>query len=162
MHRHLFGVLCFICVFLSTSSGQNPVIEPVHIAAGTVLTFHLQTRLNPTTENAIDALPKGTILRVKMLHGVDSKTDADGTPFLGEIVSTVTSGNQTIVHSEAAARGILVLLRNRSHPEGFRFELLLTGITDQGKAFDLTASQSASFFEAGSQPAASRAPSAMK
>jgi hypothetical protein len=36
-------------------------------------------------------------------------------------------------------RGLLVLLRSRTHPEGFRYELLLTGINVNGKMQDLTA-----------------------
>jgi hypothetical protein len=32
------------------------------------------------------------------------------------------------------------LLRSRSHPEGFRYELLITSLTDHGKSYILTAS----------------------
>jgi hypothetical protein len=37
-------------------------------------------------------------------------------------------------------RGILALLRSRSHPDGFRYELLITRLTDHGKSYVLTAS----------------------
>ena len=146
MHRYAVGVLCSICVFLSSSSGQTSGIEPVNVAAGTVLTFHLQTRLNPSNGNEMDVLPKGTTLRVKILDSIDSRVDRDGTQFHGAVVSSVVSGNDIVVHPEAEVRGLLVLLRSKSHPEGFRFELLITGVTDHGRFYDVTASLSSSFF----------------
>jgi hypothetical protein len=152
MHRYVVGVLCLLCVFSGASSGQSSGIPPLQVATGTVLSFHLQTRLNPNNENVADVLPKGTILQVKMLDSIDSKVNADGTHFRGEMVSSVTSGNQTIVHSDSEVRGILALLRSRSHPEGFRYELLITGVTDHGRSYDLTASLSPSFFETASEP----------
>jgi hypothetical protein len=155
MVRYALGVLCLFCVFVSSSKGQTlSSIEPVHAAAGTVLTFHLQTRLSPGGGNEFDALPKGTTLRVKMLDSIDSHVDHDGAAFRGTVVSAVTSGNETVVHPDAEVRGILVLLRSRSHPEGFRFELLVTGLTDRGKSSDLTASLNPSFFETAPAPAA--------
>jgi hypothetical protein len=152
MHRYIVAFLCFVCVFCSTSNGQSSGIPPLQVATGTILTFHLQTRLNPKSENVLDVLPKGTILQVKMLDTIDSKVNADGTHFRGEMVSSVTSGNQTIVHSDSEVRGILALLRSRSHPEGFRYELLITGVTDHGRSYDLTASLGPSVFENASRP----------
>jgi hypothetical protein len=61
---------------------------------------------------------------------------------------------EVIVRSEAEVRGLLVLLRSRSHPDGFRYELLVTGITDRGKSYDLTASLNPSFLDPGAQPTA--------
>src|SRR5690242_1033225 len=55
----------------ATAPEQSPGPEPLHIAAGTVLTFHLQTRFNPENKNKIDLLPTGTALQVKMLDTVD-------------------------------------------------------------------------------------------
>jgi hypothetical protein len=152
MHRYVVGVLCIICVCWGTSSGQGSGVPPLQVATGTILTFHLQTRLNPNSQNVVDVLPKGTILQVKMLDTIDSKVNADGTHFRGEMVSSVTSGDQTIVHSDSEVRGILALLRSRSHPEGFRYELLITGVTDHGRSYDLTASLSPSFFQNASEP----------
>jgi hypothetical protein len=128
-------------------------VAPVRVAAGTVLNFHLQTRLNPTHGDALDALPKGTILQVRMLDSIDSDVDRDGAEFHGSIVTPLPLGEDVIVHPEAEVRGLLVLLRSRSHPEGFRYELLLTGLTDHGKSYDLTASLNPSFLDPGTQPA---------
>jgi hypothetical protein len=153
MHRYAAGVLCSICVFLSLSYGQTSDIEPVHFAAGTVLTFHMQTRLKPSSGNEMDSVPKGTVLHVKMLDSIDSRVDRDGTPFRGSVVAAVVSGDETVVHSEAEVHGLLALLRSRNHPEGFRFELMLTGVTDHGKTYDLTASLSPSLFESTGSPA---------
>ena len=151
MHRYIAGILCFISAFLSTSSGQS--VPPLRVTTGTIVTFYVQTRLNPNSENVVDVLPRGTILQVKMLDTINSKVNADGTHFRGEIISSVISGNQTILHSDSEVKGILALLRSRSHPEGFRYELLITGVTDNGRSYDLTASLSPSFFENASQPA---------
>jgi hypothetical protein len=61
-------------------------------------------------------------------------------------------------------RGLLVLLRSKNHPDGFRYELLLTQITDGAKSYPLTASLNSSFFDSSAQPVspnpASSAPAA--
>jgi hypothetical protein len=69
-------------------------------------------------------------------------------------VESVSAGGRVIVHPESEVRGILVLLRSRNHPEGFRYELLVTSITDHAKTFDLTASLNPSFVDAGAPPSA--------
>jgi hypothetical protein len=156
MRRSLRGVLRFIALvalFASAARGQSPAVAPVRIASGTVLSFHLQTSLNPTGGNALDALPKGTVLQVRMLDSIDSGVDHDGAQFHGSIVAPLVLGEDVIVHSDAEVRGLLVLLRSRNHPEGFRYELLITGLTDRGKSYDLTASLNPSFLDAGTQPA---------
>jgi hypothetical protein len=51
------------------------------------------------------------------------------------------------VPENTEVRGMLVLLRNRSHPEGFRYELLLTSLILDGKVLDLTASLNPSIFD---------------
>jgi hypothetical protein len=149
MHRFGLVFLCSVCVFGGAASGQTANIEPIHAQLGAVLTFHLQTRLNPTDRNEMDVLPRGTVIRVKMLNGVDSSVDRDGSEFHGEVVDSVSAGSKVIVHSESEVRGILVLLRSKNHPEGFRYELLVTSLTDHAKTYDLTASLNPSFFDAG-------------
>jgi hypothetical protein len=146
----LFGIvfLCAVSVFAGAARGQGSSLEPIHAQLGAVLTFHLQTRLNPTDRNEMDVLPRGTVIRVKMLNGVDSGVDRDGSVFHGEVVDSVSAGDKIIVHSESEVRGILVLLRSKNHPEGFRYELLLTSVTDHAKTYDMTASLNPSFFDA--------------
>jgi hypothetical protein len=153
MHRFGLLFLCSVCVFGGTARGQSANIEPIHAQLGAVLTFHLQTRLNPTDRNELDVLPRGTVIRVKMLSGVDSTVDRDGSEFRGEVVESVSAGSKIVVHSESEVRGILVLLRSRSHPEGFRYELLVTSLKDREKTYDLTASLNPSFLDAGAPPA---------
>ena len=152
MHRFAGVFLCFVCVFGGTARGQNANIEPIQTRAGMVLTFHLQTRLNPADRNEMDILPRGTEIRVKMLSSVDSSVDRDGSEFRGEVMEPVSVGSRVVVHSESEVRGILVLLRSRNHPEGFRYELLVTSLKDQAKTYDLTASLSPSFLDAGAPP----------
>ena len=147
MHRCVLVVLCFMSVFAFEVDGQKASPEPLAVAAGTVLTFHLQTRLNPGGGNEMDALPKGTELRVKILSGIDSGVNRDGAGFRGEIVSPVVSGNEIVLHTESEVSGLLALLRSRNHPEGFRYELLITTVNDHGKSYDITASLSPSFTE---------------
>jgi len=83
-----------------------------------------------------------------MLNGMDSGVDRDGSVFHGAVVDSVSAGDKIIVHSESEVRGILVLLRSKNHPEGFRYELLLTSVTDHAKTYDMTASLNPSFFDA--------------
>ena len=149
MQRFGLVFLCCVCVFGGTARGQNANIEPIHAPAGAVLTFHVQTRLNPIDRNEMDVLPRGTVIRVKLLNGVDSSVDRDGSVFHGEVVDSVSAGSKVIVHSESEVRGILVLLRSKNHPEGFRYELLVTSLTDHAKTYDLTASLNPSFVDAG-------------
>ena len=53
----------------------------------------------------------------------------------------------TIVHAGSEVQVLLVLLRSKNHPDGFRYELLVTSVTDQGKAYAMTASLNPSFAE---------------
>jgi hypothetical protein len=133
-------VLCLAGAFASVASGQASRIEQVQVASGTVLTFYLHARLNPTSGDAVDALPKGSLLRVKMLDSIDSSVNPDGTEFRGSVVSALASEGNVVIHRESEVWGILALLRSRSHPEGFRYELLITGLNDHGKSYALTAS----------------------
>jgi hypothetical protein len=149
MHRSLVAVLCSISLLASVAHPQNPAIAPVRVSAGTVLKFHLQTRLKPAANDSMDALPKGTVLQVKMLDSIDSATDPDGTEFHGSLAAPLVLGDDAVVPADAEVRGLLVLLRSRTHPEGFRFELLVTGLTDHGKSYDLTASLNPSFLDPG-------------
>jgi len=147
MLRFAVLFLCCVCVFGELTHGQNANIEPIHAQLGAILTFHLQTRLNPVDRNETDVLPKGTVIRVKLLNGVDSRVDRDGSEFHGEVVESVSAGSKVIVHPESEVRGILVLLRSKNHPDGFRYELLVTSVTDHAKTYDLTASLNPSFFD---------------
>jgi hypothetical protein len=153
MRRSFVAVLCFLSLFTIAALSQSPIaVAPLRVTAGTVLRFHLQTRLIPAAGDALDTLPKGTVLQVRMLDSIDSSADRDGTEFHGSLAAPLVSGGQVIVRTEAEVRGLLVLLRSRSHPEGFRYELLVTGLTDRGKSHDLTASLNPSFLDPGAQP----------
>ncbi|HXH67404.1 MAG TPA: hypothetical protein VNI81_09395 [Candidatus Limnocylindrales bacterium] len=149
MHRFAAVVMCSVCVFAGVAQGQNVNLEAVRAKPGTVLTFYLQTRLNPTDRNELDVLPRGTVIRVRLLDAVDSGVDHDGSEFRGEVVEPVLAEDKIMIHPESEVRGLLVLLRSRNHPEGFRYELLVTSITDHAKRYDLTASLNRSFIDAG-------------
>jgi len=153
MPRFLVAVLCCVSLLANPAHSQTPNIAPFRVASGTVLEFHLQTRLHPTAGDALGALPKGTIFQVKMLDSLDSGVDRDGAAFRGSLAAPLVLGGEVVIHAEAEVRGLLVLLRSRTHPEGFRYELLITGISDHGKLHDLTASLNPSFIDPGPQPA---------
>jgi hypothetical protein len=144
--------LCIAGMFAGRADCQVSRIEPLRISAGTILTFHLQNRLRTATGDAMSNLPKGAILQVKMLDSIDTSVNHDGAAFRGSIVAPVVYRNQVVVHSDAGVQGLLALLRSRNHPEGFRYELLVTGITQDGKSYALTASLSPSLFDAGPRP----------
>jgi hypothetical protein len=145
------GILLFTVTFLPIAArAQKTTIEPVHVPAGTILTFHLQTLLRAGND-VTDSLPKGTTLEVKILDSMDSDVDPDGAVFHGSIVSAVLSGDEVIVHPDAEVHGILALLRSKSHPDGFRYELLVTSLSDHGKAVALTASLKTSFSDDGAK-----------
>ena len=159
--RHSFAaVLCSVSLFASAAPAQSPDVAPIRVTAGTVLKFHLQTRLHPTDADALDALPKGTVLQVRMLDTVDSAVDRDGSEFRGTLAAPLLLGSEVIIPADAEVRGLLVLLRSRSHPDGFRYELLITRLTDRGKSYDLTASLTPTFLDPGTQPASGSKPTA--
>lgn len=160
MSRFLGIALCAAGVFASCAiplRGQLPhsTVPRLHVPDGTVLAFHLQTRLHPTAEDPLDALPQGTVLHVRILRPIDSAVDRDGSEFHGWVVSDLSLGDGLVIHADSEVRGLLVLLRNQSHPEGFRYELLLTELTDHSKSYPLTASLSSSFFDPGPRTVAS-------
>jgi hypothetical protein len=160
MSGFLPRVLCAFGVFATVVYGQSASIQPIHAPAGTVLTFFSQTRLKPDTGNILDVLPKGTALKVKLLESIDSGVDRDGFEFRGVLSEPLSIGNKVIVHADAEVHGLLVLLRSRNHPEGFRYELLITNITENGKTHELTAALNPSFFDSAVQhPANASAPS---
>ena len=158
MKRVALVVLCLALVFASVARGQASKVEQVQVASGTVLTFYLHARLNPSNGDAVDALPKGSLLRVKMLDSIDSNFDRDGTEFHGSVVSALASEGNVVIHPDAEVRGILALLRSRNHPEGFRYELLITALKDHGRSYALTASLNPSF----SDPSANNSKPATK
>ncbi|MGH9742078.1 MAG: hypothetical protein ACRD51_06970, partial [Candidatus Acidiferrum sp.] len=163
MSRSLVVFLCATTVFFIAAPTQLPaqapaqmtpfVIAPIRVPAGAILAFHLQTRLRQTATDPVDLLPHGTVLHVKLLSSIDSGVQRDGTGFQGSIVSDLVLGSSVVIHCDAKVQGLLALLRSRNHPDGFRYELLLTEVTDHGKSYPLTASLNSSFFDSSSQSA---------
>lgn len=155
MSPFLAVILCAASVFAGTTPFQDSSspLDPLRIPAGTVLAFHLQTRLRPASTDPFDALPPSTVLHVKILNSIDSTVDSDGAQFRASLVSDLSWRDSVVVHADSQARVILVLLRSSKHPEGFRYELLLTELTDHGKSYPLTASLGASFYDSGGRPA---------
>jgi hypothetical protein len=145
-------VLCVISLLGSPAFCQSARIDPLRFAAGTLLRFHTQTRINADSGNETDLLPSGTILEVKLLDSIDSGSAQDGAEFSGTVISPVVLGNKTILHSGSKVQVLLVLLRSKTHPDGFRYELLVTGVTDQGKSYYLTASLNPSFADISTPP----------
>lgn len=129
------------CVAAQARAQNSPAanVAPLRIPAGTIVNFQLQTRLKATAADVLGELPKGTLLRVKLLDSIDSAADRDGSAFRGLIVSSVAWEDRVVIHSDAAVRGVFALLRSASHPEGFRYELLVTGLVDRGQSYTLTA-----------------------
>lgn len=157
MSRLLAVFLCALGAFAISTPAQvsSSPIEPLRFPAGTTLAFHLQTRLRHSDADPLGVLPQGTVLHVKMLNAIDSVVDRDGSEFHGSIVSDISIGDGVVIHSDAEVRGLLVLLRSKNHPDGFRYELLLTQIIDGGKSYPLTASLNSSFFDSSAQPVSS-------
>ncbi|HEV2616465.1 MAG TPA: hypothetical protein VGU63_07640 [Candidatus Acidoferrales bacterium] len=145
--KRLAAVLFALGLFSLSAWSGAPELGRVHVSAGSVVNFQLQTRLKASNHDAMDEFPAGTVIHVKMLETIDSTRDADGTPFRGVLVSSIASGTQVVAHSDAAVTGLLVLLRSREHPEGFRYELLVTGISDGVKSYRVTASLSPSLYD---------------
>ena len=149
--RLALAVLCITTLFAIPADSQTSGVPPLHLAAGTVVTFHVQSRLRPSGGDELDLLRPGTPLRVKLIDAVDSAKDRDGSEFRGTLVTQIASGG-AVIHEDAEVRGILVLLRSKSHPDGFRYELMVTGVSEEGQSHAVTASLSPSFFENSPSP----------
>jgi hypothetical protein len=100
---------CAVGFSVTAIHAQSSVIAPIRIPAGTILTFRLQTRLKADAEDSLDALSKGTVLRVKMLDSIDSAVNRDGAAFHGVLVSPVLSADRIVIRSDAEVRGLLAL-----------------------------------------------------
>jgi hypothetical protein len=143
--RFIALFVCAIAAFAFTAQGQARNsggagdIAPLRVRAGTIVNFQLQTRMKAATAGVPDELPKGTMLRVKLLDSIDSAADRDGSAFRGLIVASVAWGDRVVIHSDAQVRGLFALLRSASHPEGFEYQLLITGLVDRGQVYTLTA-----------------------
>ena len=161
MVRCVVSAVCVLSLFILPVVAQTIALEPLRYDSGAVLDFHLQTRFNPGLENETDLLPKGTLLRVKLLSTVDSDTARDGSEIRGVVTEALLSGDKVVVHSAAEACVLFVVLRSRTHPQGFRYELLVTKVIDHGKALDLTASLGTSFDDASSTPRSDAKPAAV-
>jgi hypothetical protein len=158
LRRFLLLLVCAVGLSATTIDAQSSVVAPIRVSAGTILGFQVQTRLKADAEDSLDALPKGTVLRVNMLDSIDSAVNRDGAAFHGVVVSSVLFGDRVVIHSDAEVRGLLALFRTASHPEGFRYELVITGLVDHGEAHILTAYLDAAFSgERGKSPANSTA-----
>jgi hypothetical protein len=145
-------------LFAAPSFSQSASITPLKIPAGSVVQFQLQSRLSPSQTDAADALPPGTPLRIKLLDPIDSRVEQDGSAFQGILMEPLQQNDHVIVGANAEVHGLLALLRSRQHPEGFRYELLVTSLVDGGKSYVVTASLDSSLFEqktASAQPASS-------
>ena len=138
MRRFLSLAVC--AFFVSTAGGQDTTVKPLQFASGAILSFRLQTRLRPVAGDPLNDVPSGTILQVKMLDSLDASANADGIPFRASVISPLVVAGRVVVHADAEVHGLQVLLRNRNHPEGFRYELLITNLVDHGESYTITAS----------------------
>ncbi len=132
-------LVCALALFAGATRGQTLSVKPIQFESGTVFSFQLQPRLQASAGDPLNSIPSGTLLQVKMLDTAHRDAEADGLPFRGTVTSSLTVGGQVIIHSEAEVQGIQILLRNKNHPEGFRYELLITDLTDQGQSYTITA-----------------------
>lgn len=154
MRRPAF--IAAVAVLLAAPSfGQGASIRPLLIPAGAIVQFQLQSRLSPSAVDATDILPAGTPLQIKLLDPIDSRVEQDGSAFQGILVSALEKNNHVVVGANAEAHGLLALLRSRQHPEGFRYELLVTSLVDGGKSYVVTASLDSSLFEPANKPTSS-------
>ncbi|MGH9572103.1 MAG: hypothetical protein ACRD40_01030 [Candidatus Acidiferrales bacterium] len=136
-----------IVLFAAPSFSQSASIRPLQIPAGAIVNFELQSRLNPSAGDPADALPAGTRLRVKLLDNIDSRVDQDGSAFQGVLVLPLEQNNRIVLGANAQVNGLFALLRSRQHPEGFKYELLVTNVVDGGRSYVVTASLDPSLFE---------------
>lgn len=134
-------------LFAVPSFSQNSSIRPLQIPAGAIVNFELQSRLNPSASDPADALPAGTKMRVKILDKIDSRVDQDGSAFQGVLVAPLEQNDHVILAANAQVNGLFALLRSRQHPEGFKYELLVTNVVDGGRSYVVTASLDQSLFE---------------
>jgi hypothetical protein len=138
-------VVCAVLLSAFSARGQSgnlpsfPHISPLQIPAGTIVNFQLQTRMKAAAADVLGMLPKGTMLHVKLLDAIDSTALRDGSVFRGLIVSSVDRDDRVVIHADAEVRGLFALLRSASHPDGFQYQLLVTGLVDRGHSYTLTA-----------------------
>ena len=57
MLRFLAVALCTLGALAGSAYAQKSPVQPMRIDAGTILEFHLQTRLDSAAGNLVDSLP---------------------------------------------------------------------------------------------------------
>jgi hypothetical protein len=110
-------------------------IGQVTASAGATGTFYLT---DPAEIGGL-SFQAGTLLRVKILNQISSLADQSGTAFTGSLVVPLQLKGQIVVNAGAQVRGSLALLRNKAHPDGRCYDLLISQIADGGKTFSVYA-----------------------
>jgi hypothetical protein len=90
-------IVCVMSLLAMPAHAESSEVVQIQVVVGTVLTFHLQNRLNSVAGNQLDILPAGTVLNVRMLDSIDSTMNRDGAPFRGLVVSSLVSGNRALL-----------------------------------------------------------------
>src|SRR5438094_10662929 len=98
MRRLILAAAFYLSVVSGVAWARNSDLKPVHVPAGTVLTFYLQTRVNPADGNVIDLLPKGTVLSIRVLDAIDSDVTRDAAVFHGLGVAPTVSKDEAAIH----------------------------------------------------------------
>lgn len=134
----------FFARFFGCGNGIGQVVA----ALGSATTFYLQTDpASPSVRIGGVAFPAGTKLKIKLLDSINSTVDKDHTPFRGSLVSPLTYQGRVVVPAGATVDGHLALLRNRAHPQGFRYELMVEHLGDRGKTYSVLATLRPSLLE---------------
>jgi hypothetical protein len=131
--------VCVACLISAGAGAQTVAVKPIQFMSGTVLTFHLQTRLKVDAGDVLNDFPADATLQVKMLSSTGPAANPDGIPFQGIVMLPLSVAGSVVIHPGALVNGLQVLLRNKNHPEGFRYELLITNVVNQGESHTVSA-----------------------
>jgi hypothetical protein len=139
LFRKLMLSVCAAFLIASGAVAQTPSVKPIQFISGTILTFRLQTRLKADAGDVLNDFPADATLQVKMLSSTGPAANPDGISFQGIVMLPLSVAGNVVIHPGALVNGLQILLRNKNHPEGFRYELLITGLVDQGESHTVTA-----------------------
>src|SRR5215475_5510601 len=102
--RFALVLLCVVLSVPSSADGQTSDVPALRFAVGTIVTFHVQSRLRPEMDDTLNGMPQGTAMQVKLLDAIDSTQNRYCSSYRGTL-KTTTGSTQPIAHSQARVRG---------------------------------------------------------
>ena len=125
----------------SQPAGGKAASEAVARAPGAPAEAKQEATPPPPPKPAVLTIPAGTVVSVRMIDGIDSKSSQPGTQFAASLVSPVAAGDQVVFSAGADAHVRLVQARQAGHMKGSsELQVELASLSRGGKVYPVQSS----------------------